>query len=69
MSKKDTLILYYPGIKRKLGTDAVLISKDNIANLFLGNKLKSMNVKIGPKAGGIEDFKEEGEAKITLLPS
>lgn len=69
MSKKDTLILYYPGIKRKLGTDAVLISKDNIANLFLGNKLKSMTVKIGPKAGGIEDFKEEGEAKITLLPS
>ena len=69
MSKKDTLILYYPGIKRKLGTDAVLISKDNIANLFIGKKLKNVTVKIGPKAGGVEDFKEEGEAKITLLPS
>jgi len=69
MSKKDTLILYYPGIKRKLGTDAVLISKDNISNLFLGKKLKNITVKIGPKAGGVEDFKEEGEAKITLLPS
>lgn len=69
MSKKDTLILYYPGIKQKLGTDAVLISKDNITNLFLGKKLRNVTVKIGPKAGGIEDFKEEGEANITLLPS
>ena len=38
-------------------------------NLFLGKKLKDTIVKIGPKAGGKEEFKEEGEAKITLLPS
>lgn len=69
MSKDDTLILTYPGIQQKMGTDAVLISKDNISNLFLGNKLKNTTVKIGPKAGGYEEFKEEGEAEITLLPS
>jgi hypothetical protein len=69
ISKKDTLILYYPGIKQKLGTDAVLISTDNISNLFIGKKLKNYKVKIGPKAAGREEFKEEGEATITLLPS
>ena len=66
-SKKDTLILFYKGIKSKLNTDAVLISKDNIENLFLGNKLNKTKVKIGPKAAGYDDFKEEGEAEITLV--
>jgi len=69
LSKEDTLILVYPGIQQKMGTDAVLITKDNISNLFLGNKLKNTTVKIGPKAGGNDEFKEEGEAEITLLPN
>ncbi len=69
LSKDNTLILSYPGIQQKMGTDAVLIIKDNISNLFLGNKLKNTTVKIGPKAGGNDEFKEEGEAEITLIPN
>lgn len=69
ISKKDTLVLYYPGIQQKLGTDAILISADNISNLFLGKRLKNYTVKIGPKVAGKEEFKQEGEAEITLLPS
>lgn len=69
LSKKDTLILYYPGIKKRLGTDAVLITKDDIVDLFFGKKIKRTKVKIGPKAAGFDEFEEEGEAFITLLPN
>jgi hypothetical protein len=69
LSKKDTLILYYPGIKKKLGTDAILITKDDILDLFFGKKIKRAKVKIGPKAAGFDEFEEEGEAFITLLPN
>ena len=69
ISKKDTLILYYPGIQQKLGTDAILISAENISNLFTGKKLKNYTVKVGPKISGKDEFKQEGEAEITVLPS
>lgn len=65
-TKEDTLILSYDSIRRDLGTDAVLVSAPNIVNDFNGIGLLSKKVKVGPKAGGRDNFEEEGVANITL---
>jgi hypothetical protein len=63
---KDTLIIEWSKPPFEDGTEALLISKPNIWDMFNSGKLKFTDVEIGRKFGGRHELTNKTSGKITL---